>query len=341
MKINTRDIDSFLNRDFTKFKAILLYGNNLGLVHDRIACIYKKFFQGSSEQEKSNKVKLRYSDIAKAPDLLSNEISALSFFGTKKLVVVSEVTGGIPKQLESMLLENPTPDTLVIFYGGQIAAKDQVRKFFETKEKFASVPCYLEEAPVIERKIYSRLKEAEIKIIDPEAVKYAANSMGGDTRFIAREIDKLVAICKEKGQLSINEVKDVVSKTVAETNGDKYITCLMEGKMLSAELEFEKLILAGAKPSYIIRALARYFNQLYVAYGLIDEGVSTTEVPSKLKPPIFFKAIPTFRTALKKYSASKTLEVLEQLFSLEIKAKIHDASLAKTICEKELFDLFA
>jgi DNA polymerase III subunit delta len=340
MKINPRNIDNFLNNEFKKFKATLFYGNNIGLVHKRIDRISKKFLVDSNDQEVLNQIKINYSELAREPDMLLNEIRTLSFFGSKKIILISEVSGVIPKQLEKTLLEENNSDVLVIFYGGQLLPKDQVRKLFESSQQLASVPCYLEESFSIEREAITRLKEAGIETTDTEAIKYVAINVGGDSASISTELDKIVSFYNRGDKISTDEVRNIISKSSTDADADKYISFLMLENFSSAEAELEKLILAGIKLPFLIKALSRYFTRLYVAHGLITEGISESEVASKLKPPIFFKNIPTFKLALKKYSAQKTIEVLEQLLYLEIKIKTHDTTLAKIIFEKELFEMF-
>jgi DNA polymerase-3 subunit delta len=324
MKINPRDIDRF---ECTKFKATLFYGNNLGLIQLRIAKIHNAFPQSTA-------IKINYSDVLRDPDLLLNEMQTTGLFGDKKVIVISEVEGAMPKQLEKILSESH--DAVIIMYGNEITAKDQVRKFFETSAEFAAVPCYLEEAGNLE----VALKKSGIQVADQAAMQYISTNLSGDSVSLSAEIDKLTSFHKAGDKLSLEDVKAIISKSAQDTDADKYIASLIQGDLLSAEIELEKLILSDVKLSFIIRALSRYFTKLYLAHGLIADGISEAEAPSKLTPPIFFKNIPTFRLAIKRYSAPKTIEILEQLLGIEIKIKSNDTGLSKIIFEKELFNLF-
>jgi DNA polymerase-3 subunit delta len=337
MKINPRSIDRFLNnQEFKKFKAILLYGNNIGLVQQYIDLISKKI----SEGEDADKLKFKYADIAREPELLLNEIKTTSFFGSKKIILISEISSKIPKQLEKILLEEKNSDVVVIFYGSQLVPRDNIRKFFETSQELAIIACYLEEAQSLERKIFSKLQEAGVQIENPQAIKYIASNMSGDSASIETELDKLISFHNAGNKISNKDIKNIISKVNSDPDADKYISFLVQEIFLSAEAELEKLILSGVQLSFIVRALSRYFTKLYLAHGLLADGVSESEVPSKLKPPIFFKNIPTFKIAMKKYSASKVIEILEALLFLEIKIKSNESGLAKIIFEKDLFDIF-
>jgi DNA polymerase-3 subunit delta len=341
MKINPRNIDRFLNNgEFTEFKSILFYGNNTGLIQNHIESICKVFLRNVSDEESLNKLKMKYSDVSKEPDLLLNEIKTTSLFCSKKIILINEVSGTITKQLEEALSEERSSDVLVIFYGDQIAVKDKVQKFFETSPDFASIPCYLEEAQDLEREISSRLRKEGVRIENPEAIKYIANNISGDRLSIETELDKIISSYKKEDKISNIEIKNIISKSSADTNADKYIAFLMQEDFLSSEAELEKLILSDVKLSFIVRALSRYFTKLYLAHGLIADGIPEAEVPSKLKPPIFFKNVPSFKLAMKKYSASKTIDILERLLLLEIQIKSNDSNLAKIIFEKELFNIF-
>lgn len=338
MKINPRNLDGFLTREFIKYKALLFYGNNLGLIQQHIASISKNFF--AAKEDASNVIRINYSSLAREPDLLLNEMRTLGLFGSKKIVIVSEVTGAIPEQLKKALSEESSPDVLIIFYGNQIAVKDPVQKFFELSQGFASVACYLEEAQSIERTALAAFKKAGIQIEGSELIKYVSSNVSGDSASIAAELDKLVSLHKSGDKLVMADMKAIISQSLTPADCDKYISFLMNRDCLSAEVELDRLILAGIKLTFIIKALSRYFMILYVAHGLIADGTPEDEVPSRLKPPIFFKNIPTFKLALKTYSVPKIIKALEQLLQVEIKVKTYDSSFAEIICKKELFGLF-
>lgn len=340
MKINPKHIENFLNNEFKKFKATLFYGNNMGLCHKYIDHTSQKFLNVTEKQESSSKIKINYHELARGPDLLLNEIRTLNFFCSKKVILISESSGTVPKQIEKILLEENNSDVLIVFHGGQLLPQDQVRKLFETSQQLASVPCYLEEPLRIEREITDRLKKAGIETIDTEAIKYIANNIGGDSASISNEINKLISLYKSGDKISIEEIKNIVSKSSYDADTDKYISFLISENFSSAEAEFEKMMLAGIKLQVIVKALSQYFTRLYIAHGLISEGISENEVALSLKPPVFFKNIPTFSLALKKFPIEKTIKILEQLLYLEIKIKTHDVALAKIICEKELLEIF-
>jgi DNA polymerase III delta subunit len=116
---------------------------------------------------------------------------------------------------------------------------------------------------------------------------------------------------------------------------------MLEKKILQAELVLEKLISAGVKSSQVIRCALRYYTQLYVAHGLLCNGMPFSQAFSQLKPRIFFKYTSAFNAALKEYSVHQVLCVIEQLLALEIRAKAVDAQSAWVICHKKLYEILS
>ena len=133
MKVTPNNVKRFLEeKQFVKFKSILFYGNNVGLIHNYIVSVCDKFLTNavSAEQKGLSKVTFDYPTIVVNPGLLLNEIGALDFFSKKKIIIIDEVAGAISKQLEQILLEKQDKDILIIFCGSRISTKDQIYKFF-------------------------------------------------------------------------------------------------------------------------------------------------------------------------------------------------------------------
>ena len=343
MKITLNNIKRFLKEEqFIKFQAILFYGNNIGLARNYITSICDKFLVDILPvgQKHLSKVTFDYSTIVASPDLLLNEIRSLNFFGDKKIIVINEASGAISKQLEQMLLEKQDENILIIFCGNRISTKDQIYKFFVSKQNMAAIPCYLEESSSIKRTLLMKLEQAGIRVESNDVVEYIASNIEGDSTYMLNEIDKIISAYKDNKIVTFQEIKNIISESSSDTNCDKYISLLVAEKFQLAESELKKLISADVKPHFIVKSLSRYFIKLYTAYGLIAERVAETEITAKLTPPIFFKNIPTFKAALRKYPISKVIKILEDLLKLEIKVKSNDTNLAKIILVQELLNLF-
>ncbi|NRA73646.1 MAG: DNA polymerase III subunit delta [Rickettsiales bacterium] len=343
MKITLNNVKKFLDEEnFIKFKAILFYGDNSGLIQRYVSSISDKFLANSfaEEQKSLNKIIFNYSPIIKEPDLLLNEMKSINFFGDRKIIIINEVIGNISKQLEQILLERQSTDVLVILYGNKISTKDQIYKVFLSAQDLAAIGCYSEQSSDIKKTIFAKCKDAGMQVESQEVVEHIANNIGGDSAYISAEIDKIISFCDTKNLITLKDVKNIVGGFSSNVGCDKYISFLIEEKFQLAESELKKLILADVKPHFIVRYLSRYFMRLYVAHGLMSEGVHEVDVPRKLTPPVFFKDVPIFKLALKKYSISKITKILECLLKLEIKIKSNDTKFAEMVLEQGLFNLF-
>lgn len=124
-----------------------------------------------------------------------------------------------------------------------------------------------------------------------------------------------------------------------EAECDRYVAYMFERKFALAELELAKLDSSGIKITQIIRCALRYYMQLQLVLEFTSSGSSIEAALSLIKPPIFFKYVAAFTTALKKYSASDILTAIEQLINLEILLKTHDFQVEWTIGSRELFSI--
>lgn len=102
------------------------------------------------------------------------------------------------------------------------------------------------------------------------------------------------------------------------------------GKIYLSELE--KILNENIPAIWVIRAIIRYYINLYIVLTHIELGESLSNAVSKLSPPIFFKYTDIFKQLVSRFKKSDVLKILELLNDAEIEAKSYHNS-DKHLCE--------
>ena len=86
--------------------------------------------------------------------------------------------------------------------------------------------------------------------------------------------------------------------------------------------EIEKLRSQNINEILMIRALIRYYINLFIVTSKIEEGGSNIDTAIKsLSPPIFFKYLSDFRSNAQKLSSKDAAEIISLLQKAEVKFK--------------------
>ena len=190
MKIATSSINSFLSKDFPKFKAILLYGPDTGLITERINTLTHNFQRTTPGLSSLYKIDFPYNKIVSDISLLTNEVLSNSLLTTKKIISINEVKGQFIKPLEEIILNNT--EHLLIFRSEDLLPSSSIRKFFETEKNVAALPCYKESLVSIKKKIYDLLEKHNLALENHRDLDYIMELYQGSYNIIEDEIQKII-----------------------------------------------------------------------------------------------------------------------------------------------------
>ena len=114
MKIQNYKIDQFCKDQNPNTPAILLYGQDYGLISERSSLIIKNFFKNMNHAINSiNIIDLELNAIISNPEFLDIEASSISILNNKKIIRIKDATDSLSKIIEEYLL-TPHKDCLII-----------------------------------------------------------------------------------------------------------------------------------------------------------------------------------------------------------------------------------
>lgn len=317
MKVQPRDIESFIKSPPSHIRAILIYGPDNGLVLERekkLATIWSQ----ENQDDPFSMVEMSFEKFKEDPTMLADEMAAISLMGGRKIIRVQSVPAAMAKEMKSTLQE-PPGDGVVIVTAGDLTPKSSLRLFFEKEEHTAAIPCYKDEKQTVKRIIETLLKEHN-KQCDSQALQYMQHYIMGDRMIIHREIEKLLTYCGDNTHITLQDVLACVSNN-NESSLDELCNAIASGNSLATEKLMMIMEQEGTNIHMMLRSLQRYFIRLHLAKSYIAKGMSEQEAMKQLRPPVFFKQAEPFKKNLRANSLAKIDKILAILVKAEQSTK--------------------
>ncbi|MCC8417159.1 MAG: DNA polymerase III subunit delta [Rickettsia endosymbiont of Bryobia graminum] len=291
--------------------ALLLYGPDKGYIDKICKALIKKF--------NLLKTSIEYSDLKNySLDTLAN---SQNFFMQKQLIKIRSVGESIDKPLKLALGKDFLH--FLVFIADELSSNSSIRKFFETENNLASLACYHDDEQKI-TKIISQKLAANSKIIQEESVRYLTNNLSGDHQVLINELDKLLYYTSDKNEITIEDVQSVITKD-NNGNGDNLCQHFALGNLAGFLQEYEKLQQQNINEVLMIRALIRYYLNLYTVLNKLSNGINIDIAIKSLSPTVFYKNIPPFKKIINKITIEGAIKILNLLQQAEVDYKINSA----------------
>ena len=329
MKLAARDIEGFVKNPAQALGA-LIYGPDRGLMRQRMdqiaACILADL------EDPFNRIDLQCDQILEEPSKLYDELSAMSFTGDRRLIVVREATDKLSKLLEET--EGMLNDqNYLILCADELGPRSSLRKFAEGHKTIAALPCYKDEGAGLSQLIRTTLTGYGLKA-DENTVHYLTNHLGGDRMVILAELEKLSLYFDGEERLNIDEVTKVVGES-GEMSFDDVAQAVASGRIEQLCKLLDRLFLEGAHSVAILRALHRYFSRLKEIQDLKAQGQNTQQAVKSLRPPVFFKQQPMMVSHAERWSSKKIERALHIMMEAEKDSKLA-GDLSPVVCSQFL-----
>ncbi len=305
-----------------KIKGLVIYGPDKGMISFSCNAIAKSL--------EKNIETLTYQELLTGG--LDITLNNASLFGDSNIIKITNMPTSIDVNLKNILLAGPRHIPILI--ADELSPASSLRKFFETEEQFAALACYNEDENNI-RKIVASKVVAGGRSISSDAIAYIAHHLIGDRYIIENELEKLLLFTYDKTNITLNDVEKVISASIV-ASPDMLCISFAKGDAKRYFTESARLLAENISIVWIIRALIRYYINLYIVSSMIEGGTSVETAISSLKPPIFFKYLQDFKAILSKTSKQKIIYILSELNKAEKESKSSSYS-AENICDNLFF----
>ena len=269
------------------------------------------------------------------PTVLSDNIATITMFEEKKVVLLNLLYTTITQTIEKLITDNITQknnDFVLIIKAGSLSSKSNFIKFLQTSSNCILVPCYDEELDKIKTKIDKLFNKYNL-VFSNDFMSNFYNKFSANSLINQNEFEKLENFIFENKDISETLLLSFMANN-EDINNKKIIDLCLSGKPKEALLYFNNIYDNSVSNIGIVR---QFGNQLKLIEKLIllnKKGLTLRDAINKIKPPIFFKNIPTTMDQCKMWSLKKLAISQKNLIKLEINCK------SSTYPEKTLISQF-
>jgi DNA polymerase III subunit delta len=333
MKFNAGKTAAFLKQPDPSIRAVLIFGTDQGLVHERAQLLAKLIVDDLNDPFRVSD--LTGNEIKSDPARLIDEATAQSLIGGDRVVRVKLGGEDISKPLLQYLDED-TQSSLVIIEAGELTPRSPVRKLVEKSQNAGAMACYSDDLSALGSLIDTVMRESQ-KSINSDAKSYLISNLGSDRMVSRGELEKLVTYAGEQREIQLEDAVAAVGDNGA-LSFDEIIYAVADGNRASLEKNLGRAFVEGTSPIAVLRAAIRHFQKLHLASGHMRNGQSSGQAVKSIKPPIIFLFIDRFKRQLDRWSEIKLERALSVLTEAEINCKSTGLP-AEAICGRALMSL--
>ena len=333
MKVHANQYLQFLNKNYNNHNIIFLYGTNNGLVN----LLFRDTIKSLKIDENNPFLvsKIDGNELKENPTVLSDNLATITMFGEKKVILLNLLYTTITQTIEKLISDNITQkdnDFVLIIKAGSLSSKSNFIKSLQTSINCILVPCYDEELDKIKTKIDELFNKYNL-VFSNDFMSNLYNKFSANSLVNQNEFEKLENFMFENNDISESLLLSFMANN-EDINNKKIIDLCLSGKPKEALLYFNNIYDNSVSNIGIVR---QFGNQLKLIEKLIllnKKGLSLRDAMNKIKPPIFFKNIPTVTAQCKIWSLKKVAATQKNLIKLEINCK------TSTYPEKTLISQF-
>ena len=307
----------------SKFKSVLMYGENNGIKDD----IKEKILKDSKNSEVIN---LFHEEIYNNKKILDNFISNSSLFSKKKIIFIHEVSDKIFEEIFEAL-NDLKEDVKIFIFSNQLEKRSKLRAHFEKIKDLGIIACYQDNEITLRNYINSSL--ITYKGLTPEITNLIMINSNKDRKTIKSEIKKIKSFFNKKliNKIELEELLNIKTNsnfseiTDAALNGDKNSL-----NKLMGEVEF----LQEETFFYLNLISNKIFKLLEIKLNSTNPQ-NEIELVEGTKSKIFWKDRPIFLAQLKKWNHLKLEEALKKIIDIELIMK-SNSLIRKDVLIKDL-----
>lgn len=324
MKPKPREVAGLLRRPPAEIRAILLYGEDTGLVSERAEQLAE--LVAGSKDDPFRLAVLTGAMLSDDPARLSDEADALALTGGRRAVRVRDA-GDKSTVAFKAWLDNPqqaqgrggVDASLVIVEADALAARSSLRKLFETADNAAAIACYRDEGASLITLIDEVMKENGLTLA-PDARSFLSDSLGGDRRLSRRELEKLALYAAGKKRIELEDARACIGDSSVATL-DSLSFAVAAGDGAETDRNLLRALNDGTAPIAILRSLARHFERLHITATRLASGVGADQALKSLRPEPFFKVRDEFLRQARLWSPTHLAEALGRVLETEVACK--------------------
>lgn len=329
------EVDAYINKPDTKYRAILIYGPDTGLVSERANFLAKN--TGVDLKDSFATIRLNADDVAEDRSRLADEAFTIGMFGGERLIRVSGTTRRNLAEAVKPVLATEISDCWIIIEAADLQKSSGLRTAFEKSKFGIALPCYQDDAKALDQLINDEITKNGLKI-DRETITYLKSYLGGDRLASRNELQKLALFCYGQEAVTIDDINQIVGDA-SQFDANDIIDAVAAGNMKVLQQNIGRTIEAGISPDMLLIFTLRYFQLLYDLRSKMEQQrANAMTIVSSARPPIFYARKNVVASALSKWKMPMIERALVRLDNAAFEARANQA-LASSIAGTNLLAL--
>ena len=294
MKLASHQVAAVL-RDPAAYAGILFYGDDTGRIRDHVATVTRAVLGGATDPFRSSVL------TREEHGRLRDEVTSLSLSGGRRVVRVQDASDSLSAVLEGV--SSHRADTLILVEGAALTARSKLRLMAERHPHWAVVACYPETGNALAGEIKRALAQAGLSV-EPGALAYLAQELGGDSSRRQGELEKLSLFAADAGMVTTELAQACCSVSLDATLGAA-VSAAMSGQTARCDALMEELGRDGATGPGVLAVLANQVQRLLKVRLMMEAGRSVEEAARTLQPPIFPRQMPGFVQEVQRWNVAR------------------------------------
>jgi DNA polymerase-3 subunit delta len=269
VKIEPRQAEAFLKKPDPRIRAVVIYGNDDGLVAERAMQLAKTVCDDL--QDPFRVIDIAGEALKHDPARLADEFGAMSLMGGRRVVRVRPAGEETVTALEN-LVDAPAGDALIVIEGGNLAPRSGLRALAETEACLAALPCYMDSAEALEGLVEGAARAQGLNL-DTDALDWIVERLGGDRGQTRSEIDKLLLYKAgdDARTITLDDAMAVLGDTAA-IGIDSVVAAAFDGELIALDRALDRVFAEGGNPVQLVRSLQRHADQLHLVSSHAARG---------------------------------------------------------------------
>ena len=331
--IKPREIDGFVARPDPGKPVILIYGPDLGLVHERAEALVR----GAVDDPRDPFALARIDgdSLSEEPERLVEEAHTVPLFGGRRAVWVKAEGRNFAPAVERVLAAPPAADCRIVIEAGDLRRTSPLRTLCERADNAAVLACYADDSRGVARLIDEELRGAGMAIA-PDARTMLATLLGGDRGASRSEIRKLALYAHGKARIEAADIAAIVSDATAPAV-DAVIDAAFAGRPAELETGFARARSSGVDAATIALLASRHAAALHRLRLAVESGTPVSEVVDRA-PMVHFSRKPAMQAALSSWNARRLARLIGALGDTVLETR-RNAQLADSIIQRALLSI--
>ena len=269
MKIEPRQVEAFLKKPDPKIRAVVVYGNDDGLVAERAAQLARTVCEDLKDPFRV--VDIGGDALRNDPARLADEFSAMSLMGGRRVIRVRPAGEESATALENLVAAG-AGDALIVLEGGNLTPRSALRALAETEACLAAMPCYMDSAETLGGLVESAARANGVGV-DADALDWIVERLGGDRGQTRSEIDKLLLY--KAGDANKTVTLDDAIAVLGDSAAigiDSVIAATFDGELVALDRALDRVFAEGGNPVQLVRSVQRHVDQLHLVSGYAGKG---------------------------------------------------------------------